>query len=192
MSASVLTKKYQTILNEYEINTPLRLSHFWAQLEHESDLKPISENLNYSIEGLMKIFKKYFPTIDSTKGYARQPQKIANKVYANRMGNGNEASGDGWKYRGKGFIQVTGKSNYELLSKDTGIDYIKYPEKLLNEADALISALWFWKKNGLNKWADKDDVIGVTKVINGGTNGLTHRTELLTKYKKQFGYEQEE
>jgi putative chitinase len=189
MSAIVLTNKYQTILNEYEINTPLRLAHFWGQLHHESNLKPINENLNYSATGLLKIFPKYFNE-KTANLYARQPQKIANKVYSNRMGNGDEKSGDGWKYRGKGFIQITGKSNYQLLSKDLGIDYINYPEKLLNEADALISALWFWKKNGLNKLADTDNVLSITKKINGGTNGLSHRTELLLQYKKEFCYDQ--
>lgn len=192
MRAEELKDKYKTLLNKYGINTPLRLSHFFAQLEHESNLQPIQENLNYSLEGLRRVFKKYFPNDELAKVYARQPQKIANRVYASRMGNGNEASGDGWKYRGRGFIQITGKSNYEALSKDVGVDYVKDPDKLLTEADSMLSALWFWKKNGLNALADKDDVTSITKRINGAYNGLAHRTELLTKYKKQFGYEQEE
>ena len=100
-----LSKKYRILLAKYGINTPLRLAHFFTQIEHESGLKPISENLNYSAEGFVKTFKKYFPTISSTAGYARNAQKIANKVYANRMDNGNEASGDGYKYRGKALIQ---------------------------------------------------------------------------------------
>jgi len=178
-----LAKKYKTLLKKYEINTPLRLAHLFAQLEHESNLKPISENLNYSDTGLLKIFKKYF-NATTAKEYARQPEKIANRVYANRMGNGNEDSGDGWKYRGRGFIQITGKSNYQSLSKDTGVDYVTNPDWLLREADSMISALWFWKKNNLNALADKDNVIGVTKKINGGTNGLAHRQQLLVKYKK--------
>lgn len=178
-----LAKKYKSLLAKYEINTSLRLSHFFAQIHHESNLKPISENLNYSAERLVQIFPKYFND-KTAKEYARQPQRIANKVYASRMGNGDEKSADGWKYRGRGFIQLTGKSNYQSLSKDTGIDYVSEPDKLLNEADALIAALWFWKKNNLNTLADKDDVVGVTKRINGGVLGLAHRTELLTQYKK--------
>lgn len=178
-----LIKKYQTLLNNYSINTPLRLAHFFAQLEHESGLKPISENLNYSASGLLKTFKKYFNTLNIANQYARQPEKIANRVYANRMGNGSELSGDGWKYRGRGFIQITGKNNYTMLSKDTRIDYLKNPDLLLNESDAMISALWFWNTNKLNRFADKDDVLGLTKAINGGVNGLEHRKELTKKYK---------
>lgn len=179
-----LANKYKTLLDKNEINTSLRLSHFFAQIHHESNLKPINENLNYSPAGLNKTFHKYFPTIESTSTYARNPKKIANKVYANRMGNGDEKSGDGYTYRGRGFIQLTGKNNYQSLSKDTGIDYINNPDKLLNEPDAMIAALWFWNKNKLNILADKDDIIAVTKRINGGRNGLDHRIQLLTEYKK--------
>ncbi len=181
-----LSKKYKTLLNKNEINTSLRLAHFFAQLAHESGLKPISENLNYSITGLTQTFSKYFPTKAIASLYARQPEKIANKVYANRMGNKDEISGDGWKYRGKGFIQLTGKDNYKALSKDTNIDYIKEPDLLLNEADAMISALWFWNKNGLNKFADSDDILTITKRINGGTNGLEDRKKHLAEMKKVF------
>src|SRR5690606_10748069 len=120
----------------------IRQAHLLAQLAHESNLKPVSENLNYSAARLGEIFKKYFPTTALANAYARQPEKIANRVYANRMGNGDESSGDGWKYRGRGFIQLTGKSNYTALSDFTGIDYVSSPDLLLNEADALISALW--------------------------------------------------
>jgi putative chitinase len=178
-----LAKKYKSLLDKYEINTPLRLAHFFAQIHHESNLKPISENLNYSAERLVQIFPKYFDE-KSAKEYGRKPQSIANRVYASRMGNGDEKSGDGWRYRGRGFIQLTGKSNYQSLSKDTGIDYTNNPDKLLTEADAMIAALWFWKKNNINTLADKDNVIGVTRRINGGTIGLAHRQQLLTEYKK--------
>lgn len=181
-----LSKNYKTLLTKYEINTPLRLAHFFAQLAHESGLKPISENLNYSMIGLTQTFGKYFPTKAIASLYARQPEKIANKVYANRMGNGDETSGDGWKYRGKGFLQITGKDNYKALSKDTEVDYIKDPNLLLKEADAMISALWYWKRNGLNKFADKDDVLSITKAINGGTNGLDDRKKHLIEFKKIF------
>jgi len=181
----MLKDKYKTLLNSYHVNTPLRLSHFFAQIHHESNLQPISENLNYSANGLRTTFGKYFTELESIK-YQRKPELIANRVYSNRMGNGIESSGDGWKYRGRGFIQITGKNNYLLLSKDTRMDYLNNPDLLLNEADAMISALWFWDKNKLNVYADKDDVKGLTKRINGGYNGLNHRSELLKKYKKEF------
>ena len=185
--------KYKSLLNSYHINTDLRLAHFFSQLEHESNLKPISENLNYSANRLLVIFPKYF-TKDSldknnkvVKGtatlYARKPERIANRVYANRMGNGNEQSGDGWKYRGRGFIQLTGKDNYRVLSKDVRIDFLENPDLLLEEANAMISALWFWNKNKLNDLADKDNVVAITKRINGATNGLADRKAKLAKWK---------
>lgn len=180
----MLQEKYKSLLEQYGINTPLRIAHFMAQIEHESGLKPISENLNYSSQGLSKTFKKYFPTIELANKYQRQPEKIANRVYANRMGNGDEKSGEGWKYRGRGFIQITGKENYFRLLNDTDIDFLKNPDLLLQEANAMISALWFWKIKGLNKFADLDDILTITKRINGGTNGLEHRKKLLEKYKE--------
>lgn len=180
-----LVSKYKTLLNNYNVNTPLRLAHFFAQLEHESNLTPISENLNYSANGLRKIFGKYFSELEAVK-FQRKPELIANRVYANRMGNGNEQSGEGWKFRGRGFIQITGKNNYLLLSKDTRIDYVNNPDLLLNEADSMISALWYWNRINGNRLADKDDVKAITKAINGGYNGLEHRTELLIKYKTIF------
>lgn len=179
----LLQKKYKTLLNSYHINTPLRLAHFFAQISHESGLKPIGENLNYSKDGLLKTFGKYFNS-DNATFYARKPELIANKVYCNRMGNGNYESGDGWKYRGRGFIQITGKNNYTMLSKDTRIDYLNNPDLLLNEADSLISALWYWNKYKINLLADKNDIKSVTKTINGGYNGLQDRTELLNEYLK--------
>lgn len=181
----MIHEKYKSLLNSYHVNTPLRLAHFLAQTEHESGLKPIAENLNYSASGLLATFGKYFNNSpNEAKKYERQPEKIANRVYANRMGNGNEASGDGWKYRGRGFIQITGKDNYLMLSKDTRIDCLNNPDLLLQEANAMISALWFWNKHKLNELADKDDILGITKKINGGTNGLEHRKKLLEKWKK--------
>jgi len=115
---------------------------------------------------------------------ARKPEQIANFVYANQNGNGGVTSGDGWKYRGRGFIQLTGKENYQHLSNDTKIDFIKNPDLLLEEPNAILAALWFWNKKSINKYADKDDLKGVTKIINGGYNGLHERGLLLTKYKK--------
>lgn len=182
-----LQHKYRTLLANHQINTPLRLAHFFAQLEHESNLKPVEENLNYSWQALMKVFRKYFPTEDLARSYHRQPERIANRVYADRMGNSNEASGDGWRFRGRGFIQITGKNNYTQLTEDTGIDYLNNPELLLTEADSMISALWFWDKNNLNFHADRDDARKVTRIINGGFNGLAHRMQLTEKYKKVFG-----
>jgi putative chitinase len=178
-----LQEKYKSLFEKYGLVTDLRISHFMAQIEHESGLKPISENLNYNSLGLLKTFPKYFGNeIMLTHGYERKPIKIANRVYANRMGNGDEKSGEGWKYRGRGFIQITGKENYHRLSNDTDIDFLHNPDLLLEEANAMISALWFWKIKGLNKFADANDILTITKRINGGINGLEHRKELLEKY----------
>lgn len=176
--------KYKSLFEKCGLTTKLRIAHFMAQIEHESGLKPIAENLNYSAQGLMQIFSKYFNTNEAVL-FSRKPKKIANRVYANRMGNGNEASGEGWKYRGRGFIQITGKINYFQLANDTDLDCLKNPDLLLEEANAMISALWFWNKAGLNKLADKNDLKGITRKINGGYNGLEHRKELLNKYLKQ-------
>lgn len=189
-----LAIRYRSLLNSYGINTPLRLAHFFAQIDAESGLKPISENLNYSSQGLRTTFLKYFPTIALSNMYARKPEAIANRVYANRMGNGDEKSGDGWKYRGRGFIQVTGKNNYIKLSKDTRLDYLNSPDFLLNEADAMISALWYWSINNLNKHADEDNLDAISDLINigrvtakyGDANGFQHRADLLKKYKLEF------
>jgi putative chitinase len=182
-----LQDKYKTLLEKNGINTPLRLAHFMAQIEHESGLKPISENLNYSADRLRVIFPKYFISKEDAKRYERKPEKIANRVYANRMGNGDEASGEGWKYRGRGFLQITGKENYFRLANDTDLDCLQNPDLLLEEANAMVSALWFWNLRGLNSRADKDEIKSITKRINGGFNGIKHRKELLSKYKKEFG-----
>jgi len=178
-----LQTKYKSLFERYGLTTKLRIAHFMAQVEHESGLKPISENLNYSAQGLMQTFSKYFNTNEALL-YARKPEKIANRVYANRMGNGNEASGEGWKYRGRGFLQITGKINYHQLANDTDLDCLKNPDLLIQEANAMISALWFWNKSNLNALADKEDLKSITRKINGGYNGLEHRKELLIKYKK--------
>jgi putative chitinase len=189
-----LWEKYKTLFNGYHINTDLRISHFMAQLEHESGgLKPKSENLYYSQKGLLQTFGKYFNhSPEEALKFQKKPKLIANRVYANRMGNGNEASGDGWKYRGRAFFQLTGKNNYLMLSKDTKIDCFNNPDILLEEANAIISALWYWSKNKLNDYADKDDLDAISDLINlghhtqkeGDAIGYKHRKELLTKYKK--------
>lgn len=155
-------------------------AHFFGQCAHESgNFKVFSENLNYSDKGLVGIFKKYFPTIASTAGYARKPEKIANKVYANRMGNGPESSGDGWKYRGRGPIQLTGKDNYTAFAADIGRpDVVTNPDIVASEL-AFESALWFFRKNGLLAIADKGITVPVitqiSKRVNGGTHGLDDR-----------------
>lgn len=156
-----------------------RIAAFIAQIAHESgEFKFTIENLNYSATALNKVFRKYFPTMASAQAYARNPQKIANKVYANRMGNGSESSGDGWKFRGRGLIQLTGKNNYTKFAAsinktvDETIAYLETPE------GAVVGAGWFWNVNKLDIYADKGDFIGLTRRINGGTNGLAHRQQL--------------
>lgn len=186
MSKAVeLSKKYMTLFKKYGVTTPKRKAMFFAQLDHESGLKPTVENLNYSATRLLQMFPKYFSKNDVDE-FAGKPEKIANRVYANRMGNGNQNSGDGWKYRGRGFIQLTGRSNYTLLSKDTGVYYVGNPDLLLNEADSMVSALWFWQKNRLNELADWGDVEGATRVINGGLNGLEDRKFKYDQYLSEF------
>ena len=176
-----------TILPKFNLDTPLRKAHFLAQVAHESGgLKYAAENLNYSAQGLRSVFGKYFKTIDIAASYARKPEKIANRVYADRMGNGNEASGDGWKFRGRGLIQLTGKDNYQQFAKDYGIDCVKNPDLLLDPQFALASACWFWQKRNLNAFADKDDILMVTKKINGGINGLNDRQQYLDSFKRIY------
>lgn len=171
---------------KFEINTSLRLSHFLAQAGHESgNFRLVKENLNYSAKGLMGIFKKYFPNEALAKSYERKPEKIANKVYGGRMGNGDEASGDGAKFCGRGYIQLTGKTNYQAFFKSMELDVNSDPT-LVATKYALASAAWFWSKNGLNKLADggaTDAVVtSITKRVNGGTIGLDDRI----KHFKEF------
>ena len=175
------------VQEKFEINTPLRLAHFLAQCGHESGgFKVVSENLNYSAAGLQSIFKKYF-TPESAKEYQRKPEKIANIVYANRMGNGPQASGEGYKFRGRGLIQLTGKSNYSGFATDSGITIDEAVAYLSTPEGAVESAAWFWNKNGLNALADKDDVTAVTKRINGGTIGLDDRIKHTNEFKHILG-----
>ncbi len=172
--------------SKFNINTPLRLAHFLAQCGHESGgFKVTQENLNYSAKGLMGIFKKYFPTQSLAESYQRQPQKIANKVYANRMDNGAEASGDGYKFRGRGYIQLTGRANYTAFGKAINEDIANNPD-VVSGKYALLSAAWFWSKNGLNTLADggaSDQVVtSITKRVNGGTIGLPDRIKHFKEY----------
>ena len=173
------------VLNKFEINTPLRLAHFLAQCGHESGgFKVVSENLNYGAAGLQSIFKKYF-TPESAKEYQRKPEKIANIVYANRMGNSNQASGEGYKFRGRGFIQLTGKDNYAAFDKTVEEDILATPD-LVATKYPLLSAAWFFHKNGLHKIADEGAtdlvVTKVTKRVNGGTIGLPDRIKHFNEY----------
>lgn len=169
------------IMEKFGIDNPLKLSHFLSQCAHESgNFKFLNENLNYSADGLRKIFPKYFPTIEAANKYARQPEKIANKVYGGRMGNGDEASGDGYKFRGRGFIQLTGKDNYAAFDKFVDDDIMANPD-LVATKYPLTSAAFFFHKNKLWDICDKghthDVVLAVTKRVNGGTHGLTDRQE---------------
>lgn len=173
-------QKYVEPLNEvlefYEINTPQRIAMFLAQCGHESGgFRVIKENLNYSAAGLRKTFAKYFPNDAIANEYAKKAEKIANRVYANRMGNGDEASGDGYRYCGRGLIQLTGKQNYQAFAKDMEMDFDEATEWLSTEEGAVWSAGWFWDSRELNQWADKGDILTVTKKINGGTIGLEDR-----------------
>jgi putative chitinase len=176
-----LMLEVDAVVKKYSINTRLRMCHFLAQVLHESAcFKFKEENLNYSEQGLLKVFSKYFTPLQA-KSYARKPEKIANRVYANRMGNGDEASGDGWKYRGRGYIQLTGKWNYASATIAIGIDFLNSPETA--KSGGLIVAGWFWNSKNLNKLADSDNLIGITRVINGGLKGLEDRKKHLEKCK---------
>jgi putative chitinase len=164
------------ILPVYDINTPERVAAFIAQCAHESgNFRWLKENLNYRAEGLNKTFKKYFPTLEEAKPYEKNPQKIANRVYANRMGNGDESTGDGFRYLGRGLIQLTGKNNYTLFAAAIDTPLEEIPEYLQTFEGAVQSACWFWEQNNLNQWADKKDILTLTKRINGGTIGLEDR-----------------
>ena len=175
------------IIQKFGINSSLRLAHFLAQCGHESGgFRLTQENLNYSAKGLNNIFKKYFPTEASAASYARNPQKIANKVYGNRMGNGDEASGDGYKFRGRGYIQLTGKDNYKAFSTFIGEDCIANPD-LIATKYPLTSAAFFFHRNKLWEICDKGSsnevVAAVTKRVNGGTIGLADRQKHFNEYK---------
>ena len=175
-----------SVMSTFKIDTALRLSHFLAQCGHESaGFKAVQENLNYGAKGLLGIFKKYFPTEAKVLQYERKPEKIANLVYGSRMGNGDEASGDGYKFRGRGYIQLTGKNNYAAFGKAINEDITANPD-LVSTKYPLLSAAWFWSSNSLNALADKgaDDasVTAITKRVNGGTIGLPDRIKHFKEY----------
>ena len=173
-------------MQKFELNTPLRLAHFLAQTGHESGgFKATSENLNYGAKGLLGIFKKYFPTEAKAKEYERKPEKIANLVYGGRMGNGPEASGEGYKFRGRGYIQLTGKDNYKAFDAVVPEDILANPD-LVATKYPLLSAAWFFHKNCLKKCVDASDatVTAVTKCVNGGVIGLNDRLAHFKEYYK--------
>jgi putative chitinase len=164
------------LLPDYGIDTPQRQAAFLAQCAHESGgFNAIRENLNYKAASLQKTFPKYFPTPELAEQYAKQPEKIANKVYANRMGNGDESSGDGWRYCGRGLIQLTGRNNYQLFAESLDTTLESVVEYLATFEGAVQSACWFWETNDLNTLADSGDIKSMTKRINGGYIGLEDR-----------------
>ena len=172
-------KALAQLLPDYDINTPQRIAAFIAQCAHESGgFTALKENLNYRAETLRKIFPKYFPTDELAREYASKPNKqeaIANLVYANRMGNGGPETGDGYRYCGRGLIQLTGKSNYSWFAASLGIPVEEAAEYLQTFEGAAQSACWFWETNNLNRFADVGDIKGLTKAINGGFIGLEDR-----------------
>lgn len=175
------------ICPDYNIDTVNRLAAFIAQCAHESGgFKYLQENLNYKAETLMKQWPKRFPTLEIAKKYEKQPQKIANYVYANRMGNGDESSGDGWKYIGRGLIQLTGKDNYSKFAESVNMNLEDIVKHLQTIEGAVQSACFFWKNTNLNQWADKDDMVTLTKRINGGTSGLDDRIAYYNRILKIF------
>lgn len=161
----------------FDINTPKRVAMFLAQTAHESaNFRAVVENLNYSANSLVRVWPSRY-NASNAGAYARNPEKIANRSYADRMGNGSEASGDGWKYRGRGIIQLTGKSNYEKCGHDLDLNLVEFPDQAADDPVCVLSAGWFWTTRQLNKWADKGDVKTVTRKINGGYFGLDERTK---------------
>ena len=164
------------LLDDYEINTPLRVAHFVAQCAHESgNFVFIKENLNYRAESLTKTWPRLFPTMEIARQYEKQPERIANRAYGNRMGNGDEASGDGWRYCGRGLIQLTGKDNYTFFAGSLGISVEDAADYLATFEGAAQSACWYWEQNNLNRFADANDAKGLTRAINGGYLGLEDR-----------------
>jgi putative chitinase len=185
--AEVAAEKLAWALPQYQIDTPLRVAHILAQLAHESGFMPVSENLNYSAKRLMQVWPNRFPTLASAQRCAGNPEALGNTVYAGRLGNGGPESGDGYRYRGRGQIQMTGRSNYRTYGSIIGFDLERDPDLLLQYGVSALAAGAFWKARGLNRWADIDDVTSVTRIINGGLNGLQERTEYVRRAKKALG-----
>lgn len=175
-------------MDAFRINTPLRQAAFLAQCAHESrEFSVTEENLNYSAERLVVVFPKYFPDTEKASRYARNPRSIASLVYANRMGNGPESSGDGFKYRGRGYIQLTGHDNYMSYAAATATDALNAPDIVSDADGAAMSAAWFWSKNGLNELADREDMLTITRRVNGGLNGLQERMAYYHQVRSALG-----
>lgn len=185
-----LADKWVNAINEtceeFAIDSPYRIAGFVSNVAHESaGFKFVSENLNYSAASLMRVWSSRFPTLEIAQRYAMQPEKIANRAYADRMGNGDEASGDGWKFRGRGLIQLTGKNGYVAYSMACDNEALQNPDIVTESKYAAESAGWFWNVNRLNTLADAQDIVGMCKRINGGLNGLDDRQ---LKYAKVMSY----
>ena len=177
-----------TAMRRFEIDTPPRMAAFTAQLAHESgQLQRWTENLSYRWERLRQVFPKYFTTDAEARAFDRKPERIANRVYAGRMGNGPEPSGDGWRYRGRGPIQLTGKDNYRACGSAIGVDLVGDPDLLSTPGPGCLAAAWFWARNDLNTLADAGDFVTITRRINGGLNGLADRREFWEHAKAVFG-----
>lgn len=175
-NADVFAVPLADAMERYNIVGIARQAAFLSQVGIESDhLRHLMENLSYSGERMMQVWPARFPTLTSTIGYVRNPQALANKVYANRMGNGDEKSGDGWKYRGRGIGHITGKANYEKCGQALGFDLVGNPGLLESPRLAAESFAWFWSANGINRLADAGDITAVSKRVNGGVNGLAQR-----------------
>ena len=182
------TDALNKILPDYGIDTPQRVAAFIAQAAHESgNFTALHENLNYRAVTLRKVFPKYFPTDELAAQYAQKPERIANRVYANRMGNGPEESGDGFRYCGRGLIQLTGQQNYQNFADSIETPLEQVPDFLQTFEGAVQSAYWFWENNNLNQYADTDDILTMTKRINGGTIGLEDRKKHYEHAKHVFG-----
>ena len=182
------TEALNNTFEKYGIDTPKRQAAFIGQCMHESaGFKTLEENLNYSAKALMNTWPSRFPDLNTAMIYERQPEKIANKVYGGRMGNADESSGEGWKYRGRGIKQLTGKENYERCGSSLGVDLVSDPDLLLDPKYAALSAGWFWNKHNLNDLADKADIETMTKRINGGLLGLDARRAAIAKAESVLG-----
>lgn len=174
--------------NRFNILTPIQQASFIGQCGHEcGQFKVLEENLNYRAETLMKLWKSRFPTIEIANEYARNPKKIANKVYSSRMGNRDEASGDGYRFRGRGCIQLTGHANYFHAGQACGQDFVMEPDLVATPMYAAMTAGWFWDTHKLNDYADRRDYVGMTKKINGGTIGLNDRIAHIEKALQVLG-----
>ena len=160
--------------NRFAINTPARIAGFMGQAMHETGgLRTMTENLNYHMEALMRVWPSRFPDIDTAAQYHRQPEKIANKVYADRMGNGAPDTGEGWKYRGRGIFGLTGKNNYTAAGEELGVDLLTDPDQVAQPRMAALTAGWYWSKNKMNELADKNDIGAMGRVVNIGPAART-------------------